>query len=105
MFREAVKCVSYLNKLEKSHNKAKSVTHQEKQYRSNFWPFAKNATNGTLNSKTAGATFTKEDADLYYPSKYSHQTNLDLTQLSWFPNLPVLDDSPFNMSVVKLRDI
>ena len=44
LFRQAVKAVSFLNKQKRRADANKSQVHHEKQYRSNFWGYAKNIT-------------------------------------------------------------
>ena len=57
-------------------------------YFKNKWEFSKKATKGTLDEVSENPTFSKADADIFYPQTYSQPKNVDLSNLTWFPNLP-----------------
>ena len=68
-FRQAVKTHNYLKKLDESKHKQNTSRHHESLYRKNFYKFAKNCTNGTLDQTPEGVTFSEDDANMYFPWK------------------------------------
>ena len=56
-------------------------------YRKDFFKFAKKACNGTLDSMDVAPTFTKQQADDFYSSRYSTLIEIDRANLSWFPSV------------------
>ena len=56
-------------------------------YRKDFFKFAKKACNGTLDSMDVAPTFTKQQADDFYSSRYSTSIEIDQANLSWFPSV------------------
>ena len=58
----------------------KTSQHQEGMFFKNKWDFAKKATNGTLNDIPEHPTFSKNEADKFYPSTYSELKIVDLTK-------------------------
>ena len=109
LFRQAVKAVSFLNKQKRRADANKSQVHHEKQYRSNFWGYAKNITQGTYGQQGPVPTFDKDVADTYFPNRYSSiQETLDLNNINWFPYIRVPngpDESVYDMSPIKPKDI
>ncbi len=103
-FREAVKTVSYLNKAQKEKDRNKTAIHQEKLYKENFYSFAKKCTDGTLTTPPTKPGFTKEQADAYYPLKYSKDAYVDPAQLNWFPWIPI-PQSSFDLSPVRPKNL
>ena len=71
----------------------------------NFYKFAKHCTNGTIDQKPLGPTFSENDANTYFPSKYSNANPVNLDNLNWFPYLPVPASNPFNLEPVRPKDI
>ena len=107
-FKQAVKAHNYLKKRANKRKTNRDTAHQEKLYYQNFWKFADKCSNGTLDRKPEQANFTKQQADSYYPAKYSIPNPIDLNKLNWFPYLPVDSIRPedkFDMSPIRPRDI
>ena len=87
-FRAALKAVSDLRKAERKRELMKTSHHQEEMFFKNKWEFSKKATQGTLDKVPENPSFSKADADIFYPETYSQAKTVDLSQLNWFPNLP-----------------
>ena len=66
-FREALKAISDLRKAERRNEQMKTSKHQEDMYFKNKWEFSKKATKGTLDEVSENPTFSKADADIFYP--------------------------------------
>ena len=106
-FRRAVKTVSYLKKQHKQSQEERSRAHLEKQFRDNFYEFAKRVCNGTVNASQPRPTFSLDEANSYFRSKYECGCNIDQTQLNWFPHINVHDPDryKFDQSPIKPRDV
>ncbi len=104
LFYDALRAHNKLLKNKRSKDKSKTVSHQEKLFRQNFWDFSKKVTNGQYGLEPTLPAFTKEAADKYFSPKYSTATPVDVASLSWFPDLPQAQ-VPFNMDPVRPRDI
>ena len=86
----ACEALRYYNIMLKKHNEkqeTKQIEGQEKAYKRNFYKFAKEITNGTYDKPPVVPTFSKEEANEHYTTKYSKESYIDLTQLSWFPKV------------------
>ena len=104
-FRQAVKTHNFLKKLDETKHKQKTSRHHESLYRKNFYKFAKNCTNGTLDQTPQGPTFSETEANTYYPTKYSQPNPVDLAALTWFPYLPIPASNPFNLEPIRPKHI
>ena len=108
-FRLALRAISDLKKAEDRTEQLKTSKHQEGLYFKNKWDFSKKATKGNLDSVPEFPTFSKPDADNFYPKTYSQAKIVDLTKLSWFPNVPTHpqkeDFKPFSKEPIRPRDI
>ena len=104
LFYDALRTHNKLLKSKRAKDKIKTVSHQEKLFRQNFWDCSKKVANGQYGSEPTLPTFTKEDADKYFGQKYSTATPVDEASLTWFPDLPQ-PRVPFNMDPVLNRDI
>ena len=104
-FRQAVKTHNYLKKLDESKHKQNTSRHHESLYRKNFYKFAENCTNGTLDQTPEGVTFSEDDANMYFPEKYSQPNPVDLEALIWFPYLPMPVSTPFDLEPIRPKHI
>ena len=79
----------------------------EKQYKSNFFRFAKKACNGTLDAEEICPTFTHQHANRYYKAKYSSPVAIDPKQLFWFPkvNPPTIDYDTSRITPGDIKEI
>ena len=103
-FNKALKYYNFLLNQRKRANQRNSARKQEKEYRKNFYKFAKAATNGTLDEEKVVPTFEKEEADVYYKNKYSKPVEIDPTKLNWFPSVP--DPTvPYNSITILPKEI
>ena len=57
-------------------------------YRQDFWKFSKQCCQGTIDDAIQKPTFTKPEADDYYPKKYSNAKPLIDEKIRWFPQIP-----------------
>ena len=69
-FNQTVKMHNYLKKLDEDKRKQNTSRFQEAQYQRNYWKFAKNCVNATLDKKPVVPTITELEANMYFPSKY-----------------------------------
>ena len=101
-FRCAVRAVSFLKKKEREKQEHKTTAFQESQYRKDFWAFSKRVCSGNLESPAVKPSFTKYDADNYFPAKYSQPLHLNMSNLNWFPYIPVpyAEGSDFDLGPV-----
>ena len=106
-FQLALKTVSYLKKKAKESKNEKSRAHLEKRFRNNFYDFSKKACNGSLHSDSPKPSFSQNEADEYFCSKYSVSNVIDPASLNWFPYISVSSDEhlKFNMSAFKPKDV
>ncbi len=104
LFYDALRAHNKLLKNKKASDKVKTVSHQEKLFRQNFWDFSKKVANGQYGTEPTLPGFSKEAADEYFGPKYSTADPVDENDLSWFPDLPEAR-VPFNMDPVRPRDI
>ena len=106
-FRSAVKAVSFLKKRADRRKAEKSAAHQEGSYRKEFWNFSKRVCNGNVDKDTATLSFSKEDADQFYPARYSHPVHIDFNKLQWFPYIIVEESSfrEFDLSHVTPKQV
>ena len=110
-WRAAVKAVSHLKRRERQTSEAKTVKHQEDLYRKDFYAFSKQAVQGQLQGHQQGQVgFSKQEADIFYPSTYSVPGELSLSSLAWFPPIKAdptsdsfvnYDQSPVTPTLVK----
>ena len=77
----------FLLKIRKERDRTAKVKKHEDLYRKNFFKFAKQATNGTIDNPNVGPTYSRETANIYYPAKYSHIVPIDPVKLFWFPKV------------------
>ena len=62
--------------------------------------FARDSCKGTLGEEKVQPQFSVEEANIFYPGRYSSPTNLDINKLDWMvppPPPPV----PFNLSAIR----
>ena len=69
-FLTALRFYNYLLKEKKKKDNFSRTKSHEKLYKKNFFKFAKSACNGTIDNATIAPTFTKDQADKYYPKTY-----------------------------------
>ena len=79
---KAVKLYALLLARSKSREGEAMIRKQEKAYRKNFFKFAKNSCNGTLDQEKVQPRFTKEQADPYFQAKYGQPADVDLKNLA-----------------------
>ena len=92
--KQARQADNYLKRLNDKTQTKKLVIHQESLYHKHFWKVAGKCANGTLlDRQNLGATFPQETADVYFPGKYISANPVVLYNLSWFPYLPVNDNT------------
>ncbi len=105
-FQHAVRLHNHLLKQKKQNDIENKRFHQEKMFRDNFWEFSRKLCKGNIDKTEPKPTFSKETADLYYPTTYSTRANFDVSNLNWFPRLHVPDPPIlFDMSHVKPKDV
>ena len=101
---QAVRLHAFLLRLKHRKEGANEIRAQEKEYRRNFFKFAKSACNGTVGEPKVEPGFPKEVADNFFPGKYSQKVSIDTNKLSWF--VPVdPPSSPFNQDVIRPTDV
>ena len=76
-FAESVRYHKYLLKQKRKTDLNNKAIDQERQYKTNFWQFAKKACKGSIGNKSKKASFSKETADTFYPSVYSNAPQFD----------------------------
>ena len=81
---KAVKLYAFLLRKKKEKEGEGEVRRQEKAYRRNFFKFAKEACNGTLGEEKVQPTFSREEANTYFQTKYGTRVDIDTTKLDWF---------------------
>jgi len=81
---KAVKLYAFLLKKKKAKEGEAVIRRQEKAYRKNFFKFAKDACNGTLGEEKVQPTFSREEANIYFKTKYGTRVDIDTTKLDWF---------------------
>ena len=101
---QALKHYSFLIKEKKEINESTEIKEQERQYKRNFFKFAKTVTKGEYGKEQIEPTFTKDTADEFYKDKYSKEIPIDLDKLDWFPpvNPP---KEPYNLDPYTPEDI
>ena len=87
LFAESIRYHNFLIKEKRKSDISHKQRNHEKQFKTNFWNFAKRACKGTLNDKPQKPSFTKEIADTYYPATYSQAPEFDPSGINWFPYL------------------
>ena len=101
---KAIKLHAFL--LRKKHEKegASEIRSQEKAYKRNFFKFCKEACEGTLGKEKVQPSFTKEEADRYFPAKYSNKVDIDTSKLNWF--VPVdPPTTPYRQDIIRPSDV
>ena len=84
---EALRHYNYLLKQNREKEDFQEVKEQERQYKRNFYKFAKDVTKGVYGKETLSPTFTKSIADQTYTEKYSKALHIDIDKLDWFPKV------------------
>ena len=84
---DALRHYDYLLKEQKLKAEASEIKKQEKDFKKNFHKFAKETTKGSYNKPKVKPTFTREEANRFYREKYSTENTIDLSKLSWFPQV------------------
>ena len=103
-FRTAIKAHSALKNLHKKKEKHILISHQENMYRQDFWKFSKQCCQGTIDDTIQKPTFSKIEADGYYPTKYSSTKPLIDEKIRWFPLIPAEStdtSSDFDLSPIR----
>ena len=97
---KAVKLYAYLLRKEKRREEGSRIREQEKAYRKDFFSFAKDACNGTLGEERVQPQFSVEEANIFFPGRYSTPTVLDINKLDWMvsPPPPAI---PYNQSAIR----
>ena len=97
---KAVELHSFLLKVSKEKEGKGAIRKQENLYRKNFFRFAKDACNGTLGEERVQPTFSKEQADLYFSTRYGTAAAIDTDELDWFVEVepPTI---PFNQDPIR----
>ena len=101
---EALRYYNLLLKKKNEKQETKEIKEQEKSYKKNFHKFAKETTKGTYNKPPVVPTFSKEEANQHYLSKYSTEVKIDLDQLSWFPDV-LPPSTPYDLSPYTAEEI
>ena len=108
-FHECLKAISDYKKREKKKTESKTTLFQEKLFNKNRWHFSRQAVKGTLGLDIKEPSFSKPDADRFYPQTYSIPREINLPDLHWFPDLPTSPNSedfePFNSEPIKPKDV
>ena len=72
-FHEALRFYNFLLKEKKRKDHVNKTKKNEKLFKSNFYKFAKKACSGTLDSEQISPSYSKDQADRFYSSRYSTQ--------------------------------
>ena len=104
-----IKAIGELKQIEKRKQENKTTVFQENQFHKNRYKFASQTVKGTFGAENVQPSYDQQTADRFYSSIYSHHRDIDLTQHSWFPQLPTSPESteftPFSTAHIKPRDI
>ena len=76
------------------------IRKHEKLYRKNFYKFAKEACNGTLDSESVKPKFKEDEAFRFYSERYSNAGELDTSKLEWFEKVEE-PKHKYNQSAIK----
>ena len=105
-FYQAIRTHNFLKKLQDEKDKHKSGKYQEKLFREDFFGFSKSVCNGSFGESQPSPSFDKTSADNFYRSRYSQQTPVDVSGLSWFPKINQRKfTTPFNLEPFRPKDI
>ena len=96
----AVRMYSFLLKRKKVKEQEGQIRKQEKEYKKDFFKFAKKACNGTLDSEPVKPDFTKEEAFEFYRFRYADPGEIDISKLDWFVKVPAPTHS-YNRSAIR----
>ena len=100
MQRKSVRIYSFLLRRKNAKEQEGQIRKQEKDYNKNFYKFAKNACNGTLDTETVKPDFTPEQAFEFYSTRYSSPGEIDTSKLDWFVPVPAPTQS-YNRSAIR----
>jgi len=101
---KALRHYEYLLEEKETKEEANELKRQEKDYKKNFFKFAKEVTQGTYGKPSNSPTYSKEKADKYYTDKYSKAEEVDLDKLDWFPEAQA-PQIPYDLSPYSAEDI
>ena len=101
---QALRHYNFLLKKKKESEAESEVRKHEKAFKKNFNKYAKEITNNTFGQPTISPSYSKEEANLFYRERYSTPKEINLTNLSWFPEVP-LPNVPYNLDPYRPRDI
>jgi len=101
---KALRHYEYLLEEKETKEEANELKRQEKDYKKNFFKFAKEVTQGTYGKPSNSPTYSKEEADKYYTDKYSKAEEVDLDKLDWFP-VAQAPQIPYDLSPYSAEDI
>ena len=91
------------------HNESKTAAHQEKLFHNNRWEFSRKASKGTPGNENIQTSFSKQEADIFYPNTYSVPKLIDYQNIQWFPFIKVKPEdpsfTPFNMDPIRPKDV
>ena len=85
--KEAIRLHNHILKVNKEKMKAERTNSELKCYKKNFWKTAKTVTNGTFGAEESAPTFDKNTADKWYRERYENSSDINLEELSWFPEI------------------
>ena len=101
---QALRHYDYLLKEQKTTDEAKEKIKQEKDFRTNFYKFAKDVTNGTYGQPPVEPTFSCEEANNFYKNRYSTEVTIKYNELNWFPEVPT-PHTPYDLSPYSSKDV
>ena len=105
-FYQALHTYDFLKKESEKNTTIHCTKYEEKKYRTDFWNFSKKLVNGLLYDTPKHPTFDKTQADTFFQQKYNRSTQLNHSDLNWFPHLPVEQNNhTFSMDPIKPKEI
>ena len=100
-WRACIKAIQDLRHRQEKIKQCKTTKFQEDRYRQDFYWFAKSAIKGTLGKTPGTVAFSKEVADIFYPSTYSTPHTINRDQLGWIPEVDATSFTvPFDTSII-----
>ena len=101
---KAVRIHAFLLKRTREKDEKGAIRKQEKAYRKNFFSFAKDACNGTLDTERVKPKFSNKEAFDFYQDRYANPGDIDFTKLDWFVSVPEPTQS-YDRSAIRPGDV
>ena len=101
---QALRHYDYLLKERQSKEESKEKVKQEKDYKTNFFKFAKEVTTGTYGQAPIAPSFSRDAANEFYKKRYTTEVTINTDELDWFPEAPA-PHTPYEMCPYVPNDI